>query len=285
MTTKVEIIIVNFNGMKFIKDLLKSIEQQTLKPDKITIVDNASKDNSVKFIEKNYPQINLIKNSKNYGFAKGNNIALRQSDAKYVVLLNYDTIVDKNWLQELVFTLDTNPKVVGAQSKMYYSNHLLNSTGHKSIGWLKFTDRGANEKDEGQYDTLLELPSICAGSAIYRLAAIKKVGYFDEKFFCYVEDVDLNLRLSKLGSLIFCPKSIVIHLFQSGSSRTFPEFYTQRNTHLLRLKYLGFSELLRKYPKEILNDFRRSKIAPRSYLELFLNLPYLLHLRIRKWLQ
>ena len=98
----------------------------------------------------------MIKSPKNYGFAKGNNIALRQSTAKYVVLLNCDTITDKNWLKELVFTLDSNPEVVGAQSKMYYSNHLLNSTGHKSIGWLKFGDRGTNGKDEGQYDNLIE---------------------------------------------------------------------------------------------------------------------------------
>ena len=100
-----------------------------------------------------------------------------------------------------------------------------------------------------------------------------------------MEDVDLNFRLSRFGKLIFCPKSIVIHLFQSESSSTFPEFYTQRNTHLLRLKHLGISELIRKYPKEVFNDFRHSKLAPRSYLAIFPNLPYYLLLKIRKWLQ
>src|SRR3989344_3399710 len=121
---KASIIIVNWNGMKFLKNCLDSVYKQTYKNFQVYFVDNGSIDGSSEFVKKNYLKAKIIQLDKNYGFAKPNNIAIKESfkdkEVEYIVCLNNDTIVDKNWLKELVKTARKDKKIGAVGSLALY---------------------------------------------------------------------------------------------------------------------------------------------------------------------
>ena len=120
---KVAIIIVNWNGKKFLPTCLSSLRGQTYKLFKVIFVDNGSTDGSVEFVRKNFPEIMIIENKRNLGFAEGNNIGIRQAfknkNIKYIVALNNDTKLDENWLKELIISVESSgPKFGSFQGKI-----------------------------------------------------------------------------------------------------------------------------------------------------------------------
>src|SRR3989344_7603864 len=147
---KVSVIIPNWNGFDLLKDCLTSLRRQTFINFEVVVVDNNSTDNSIEFIKNNFPKTKIIKLNKNYGFARATNEGVRASKSPYVVFLNNDTSVDKNFLKELVSTADKNSKVISVNSKIlnFDDRKLIDGVGIKinevgqapSIGW--------NQKDE-----------------------------------------------------------------------------------------------------------------------------------------
>jgi len=220
-----------------------------------------------KFNKKLYEKYNirkrliLIKNKKNYGFTGGNNIAMRFAmnvlDPKYILLLNNDTVVDKNFLSELVKVAESDLKIGIVQSKILRKDNprIIDSTGHV-FKWGKFIDRGHGEIDFGQYDRIKEIESACGASLLLRVEMLKKIGLFNDYFFAYYEDIELSLRAKKFGwQILFCPTSIVYHKGH-GSSRISPKFVKDDFRYELLVKHLRNS-ILTSYaylsiPKKIL---------------------------------
>ncbi len=215
---EITIIIPNYNNRELLANLLESLKQVKTPYDMI-IVDNASSDDSVKFLKTNYPEINLIENSTNMGFAYAVNQGIKASNTKYVFLLNNDTIVDKNALDELLKTINKNESIFSVSSKMiqYHNPELIDDAGdeYNIMGWTK--KRGLNATID-KYSEDSEVFSTCAGAALYKRELFKKIGYFDENFESYVEDVDLSFRARLYGyKSYYCANALIYHY---GSATT-----------------------------------------------------------------
>ncbi len=237
----VSIIVLNWNGEKYLKDCLTSLENQTYSNLELILVDNGSKDNSVKFVRKNFPRIKIIENRKNLGFAVGNNKGIRLARGKYIFILNNDTKIDKNCLEGLTEAAEKDNKIGMLAPKIL---SFKNPKSIDSVGLNIYLDgmargRGRTEIDEGQYDQIEEilLPSGCA--ALYRKKMLEEIDLFDENFFAYCEDTDLGLRGRLAGwKAILVPHAIVYHHYSgtTGKYSRFKAFLVERNHFWVALK-------------------------------------------------
>ncbi len=234
----VTISVVNLNGKDYLGECLSSIKEMEYPMDKIEIivVDNGSTDESVEFIKENYPDIKIIKNSKNMGFAFANNQAAKNAAGQYVAFLNNDTRVDRNWLIELLKPIYCNAITVASGSKVLsmdgktidFAGSMINFEGK---GFQIDYGLPAAKDNHNEY---LYFPFVNGGAMLINRQVFLDAGGFDEDFFAYYEDVDLGWRLWILGyKVIFSPKSIVYH-HHHGTSKEFGEdklrFLKERNS-------------------------------------------------------
>ena len=235
---KVSISIINLDGKDYLNDCLGSIKELNYPQDKIEIiiVDNGSKDDSIKFIEENYPEIKLIKNNSNFGFAKANNQAASIASGSYIAFLNNDTKVDKDWLIELLKPIYESNEVICSGSKVLsFDGKEIDFAG----GMINFEGKGFQidygiKIDKDIHNIERYLPFVNGGAMLIRKDVFINSGGFDEDFFAYYEDVDLGWRLWVLGyKVIFAPKSIVYHMHH-GTSKNFSDdklrFLKERNS-------------------------------------------------------
>ena len=237
----ISIIIPNLNGEKFLKDCINSIINQEIDEKfEIIIVDNGSKDKSEDIIKKGYPEINFIKLDKNYGFAKAVNIGIKNSNGEYIVLLNNDIVLDKNFLKNLKKGLDDNPEVDFCASRILMINdkNLIYGAGdiYKNNGTAELRGYG---KPKNLYEKSEFVFGACAAASIYRRELFEKIGLFDEDFFAYYEDVDLDWRAQLFGfKCLYVPEAIVYHYGSStfGNFSDFKIYYGTRNILLVLFK-------------------------------------------------
>jgi GT2 family glycosyltransferase len=229
MNPKVSVVILNWNGLRYLDDCLPSLEAQTYPDFEVMLVDNGSTDGSVEWVAGHFPQVRVICNETNVGFAAGNNQAIRASQTEYVVTLNNDTRVEPGWLAALVAAAEADPTVGTCASKMLFADRpwLINSTGIDldpvGIAW----DRRGGEPDDGQETEPTEVFGPCAGAALYRRAMLDQIGLFDERFFAYMGDVDLAWRARLAGwRCLYIPQARVYHI-HSGTAREGSPFKNQ----------------------------------------------------------
>lgn len=220
---KTAVIILNWNGKKMMETYLPSVCQYTIGEDsKVVVADNGSTDDSVEFLQREYPQVELIRLDQNYGFAEGYNKAIAQVDAEYVVLLNSDVEVTENWLSTLIAYMDAHPEVAACQPKIkaYYDKVKFEHAGAAGgfIDKYRFPYcRGrvfANvEEDRGQYDQPLQVFWATGAALFIRKKEYEGVGGLDGSFFAHMEEIDLCWRLNSRGRKVMCvPQSEVYHL-------------------------------------------------------------------------
>jgi GT2 family glycosyltransferase len=231
MKKTVSVIIVNYNGRDLLKDCLESLQQQTMNDFEVIFVDNASSDGSVDFVKKTYPEVTTIENRENLGYGGGNNAGIRQSRARYVVFLNNDTKVDSHWLQRLVATAEKGENIGMCASKIlnYYHPEIIDNTGLLIYRDGVARGRGRLERDAGQYAREEEVlfPSGCAG--LYRREMLEDIGFFDEDFFLYVDDVDIGFRARLAGwRCIYVPDAVVYHKYSATT-----EPYSSQKAYLV----------------------------------------------------
>ena len=210
----VDVVIVNWNGRKYLAPCLDALAHQTFTDFQVWLVDNGSIDGSVDFLRTHYPDVQLICNPDNKGFAEANNQGIRAGDAKYVATLNNDTIANPDWLEALVRVLDDNPHAGMAASLMLFADRpeMINSAGiaidRAGIAW----DLLGGQPVSACQTQPTPVFGACAGAALYRRVMLDEIGLFDEDFFAYLEDVDLAWRAQWAGwQALFVPQARVLH--------------------------------------------------------------------------
>ncbi|MFA6197930.1 MAG: glycosyltransferase family 2 protein [Patescibacteria group bacterium] len=233
----ISICILNYNGKKFIDACLGSIRNLHFPEGQYEVVfaDNASSDDSVDWVRTHYPEARIVVHPKNYGFAKGNNLAVKECRGDYVFFLNNDTAVDPNCLSALAQAVKQYPDADFFGSKLLIQaqpDH-LNSAGitHTIIG--AGYDRGFGRLDTEEYEKNALVGGVSGAAMLVKKQRFADLGMFDDDYFMYFEDVDLCLRNLLLGGKsVFVSRSIVYHAVggsAGGHRNNFRLYYGTRN--------------------------------------------------------
>ncbi len=240
---KMSIVIPNYNGEKYLSGCLKSIDKQTQKIFETIVVDNGSSDTSIDIIS-NFSKVKLIRNKKNLGFSKAVNIGIKEAKGDLIALLNNDTELDNSWAEKIVEAAQAYPKAGFFASKMldYYHHDIIDSAGD-GLSWSgRAFNIGRGKKNTSEFFKKKFVFGACGGSAVYRKEIFEKVGYFDEDFFMYLEDVDFSFRAQSQGfKCLFVPEAKVFHLgaaTSGGKKSAFAFKYINKNRwHLIYKNY------------------------------------------------
>jgi GT2 family glycosyltransferase len=213
-------IIVNHNGKKLLEKTLPSIVKTDTRDTNldICVVDNNSSDNSIPFLEKEYPNIKIIKSNKNLGYGRAHNLALdKYPDYDNYVFMNNDIKVEPNWLTKLLEVVKTKQNVGAVGPKILLSEkqdekYVINSAGMDIDKHYMAYDRHQGEYDSGKYNITEKVDGICGAVMLVPKEVTKKVKGFNPNMFLYYEDVDLSLRIRDLGyNIYYCGESVVYH--------------------------------------------------------------------------
>ena len=276
-SSRVSIVILNWNGLRYTVDCLDSLKKITYPNYEVIVVDNGSRGDEGELLEKKYGSyIRVIRNSQNLGFAEGNNVAIREivraGTSDYILTLNNDITVEPDFLTELVKTAQRHPESGSVQCKMVWARDekLIDNAGLKFLKPGLAFDRGRFEAVE-DYDKEEEILGCCAGACLYKIQALEEVKiddeYFDKDFFASYEDVDLALRLQWMGwKSRYCPRAIVYHQKGAviGLTSNFLVYHNRRNQLWMRIKTLPFSFLAKNIHNFLLAD------AGQLFLDLFI---------------
>lgn len=254
---KVDVIVLNFNGERFLAPCLDSLRAQTYRDFAVLVVDNGSKDGSLELLRTAYADMRLLALPENLGFCGGNNEGIRATSAEYVVLLNNDTTVEPDWLERLVAAMDAHPNVGTCASLMV---RMSDRDTVDTAGDLFFTcgiggkrGRGASMKE---FLAPAEVFGACAGAAMYRRRMLEDIGLLDEDFFATNEDLDLSFRARLRGyGCIYVPAVVYHHVGGSiGALQSRVVRLVRRNMLEVILKNMP-AALLFKYAPLILAYF------------------------------
>jgi GT2 family glycosyltransferase len=249
MEVKVSVVIPNWNGERFLRGCLQSLREQTFKAFEVILVDNASTDGSLALVEKEFPEVRVVKLVRNLGLTGGANAGIKAAQGEVIALLNNDAEAHPNWLESLWDALQRHPEAGMAASKilLYDRRSIINSAGdfYRLDGVPG--NRGVWEEDRGQYDREEYVFGACGGAAAYRKAMLEEIGLFDEDMFMYCEDVDLAWRAQIAGyRCVYTPKAIAYHRLSATGGGKLASFYNGRNfIYVLAKDYP--SSLFRKY--------------------------------------
>lgn len=246
---KTTIVIPNYNGKHFLKDCLTALSNQTRKEFHTLIIDNGSSDGSASYIEEQFPQMEVVRCDKNYGFCGAVNMGIRLAKTPYVLLLNNDTEVEERFVEELEKAMERHPKAFSVSSKMlnFQERDKMDDAGdmYCLVGWQ--FQRGV-ARPESCFTKEEKVFSACAGAAIYRREVFDRIGYFDESHFAYLEDMDIGFRARIYGyENWFCPAARVYHVGSGTSGSKYNEFKVKlsaRNSVYMNYKNMPFLMLL-----------------------------------------
>jgi GT2 family glycosyltransferase len=263
---KIAVVILNFNGEKLLPQFLPSVIQHSENA-AIIVADNSSTDNSLILLEKDFPQVRLIKLDKNYGFCGGYNRALQQVEAENYVLLNSDVAVTANWLAPMLELLESDSTIAAAQPKIlsWHQKDFFEYAGAAGgfIDWLGYPFcRGrlfdSIEKDEGQYNDNKEVFWATGACLLVRANVYHKLGGLDEDFFAHMEEIDLCWRIQRSGQKVYYTgKSTVFHVGAGTLSRSNPRktYFNFRNGLFLLYKNSSELALWIKFPIRLILDY------------------------------
>ncbi|PCJ22877.1 MAG: dTDP-Rha--alpha-D-GlcNAc-pyrophosphate polyprenol alpha-3-L-rhamnosyltransferase [Flavobacteriales bacterium] len=249
MSKKVAVVILNWNGKKFLEQFLPSVTKHSTNA-QIIIIDNYSTDDSTAFIRTNYPEVRLVLLDKNYGFSGGYNKGLKQIDSEYFVLLNSDVEVTENWLTPMIKLLDSDLSIAACQSKIKdFNNKSYFEYAGASGGFIDKYGypfcRGrifeTLEEDKNQYDDAIEIFWASGACLFIRSEQYHNIGGLDEFFFAHMEEIDLCWRLKNEGyKIMVCPSSTVYHVGGATLNKVNPQktFLNFRNSLLTLHKNL-----------------------------------------------
>jgi GT2 family glycosyltransferase len=250
---KIALVILNWNGKPLLEKFLEGIIQKSPEAE-VIIGDNASTDDSIDFLRTNFPNIRIIQNDRNYGFAGGYNRILEQVEADYYILLNSDIEVSDNWINPVITLMERDKRIAACQPKIrsYHDKTKFEYAGAAGgyIDWLGYPFcRGrvfdTIEEDKGQYEDDKQVFWATGAALFVKTDAFRKAGGFDEDFFAHQEEIDLCWRLQRDGYTIYCcPTSTVYHIGGGSLPKSSPQknYLNFRNNLYMLYKNLPASE-------------------------------------------
>lgn len=260
------VVILNWNGRKYLERFLPPLIRYSSGKAEIIVADNASEDDSITFLETNYPDVRIIRNNSNEGFAKGYNMALNQVDADYYILLNSDIEVTQDWISPVIDMMEKDPSIAACQPKIRScidrsrfeyagaAGGFIDKYGYPFCRGRLFQTL---EEDLGQYDDTTEIFWATGACMFVRADIFRKAGGLDEDFFAHMEEIDLCWRLKNLGyKIMYCPDSVVFHI----GGGTLPKiswrktYYNFRNNFYLLYKNLPDDLLMEVFLKRFFLD-------------------------------
>ncbi|GAB4141981.1 MAG: glycosyltransferase family 2 protein [Bacteroidia bacterium] len=246
--SKAAVVILNYNGRKYLEQFLPGVLAHSPSWAEIIVADNASTDDSVDFLKKHFPQVRIIQNAENGGFAKGYNDALSHVDAEYFVLLNSDIEVPENWLEPCIALLEQHPEAAACQPKIRAFHQkdefeYAGAAGGFIDKWGFPFCRGrifdTYEKDNGQYNDDCEVFWATGACLVIRSSAWKAAEGFDADFFAHMEEIDLCWRLRNMGwKILYSGQSHIYHVGGGTLNKLSPRktFLNFRNNLILIAK-------------------------------------------------
>ena len=271
---KLAIVILNWNGRKFLEEFLPTLVARTPQWAEIIVADNASTDDSLPFMQERYPSIRIIRNDRNYGFAAGYNVALAQVEAEYYCLLNSDIEVAEGWVEPVIGLLDSDPQIAAVQPKIrsFHERDRFEYAGAcggyiDKYGYPFCRGRvfSTVEEDHGQYDSPVDIFWATGAALFVRSSVYRELGGLDDDFFAHMEEIDLCWRIRNHGYRILVePRSVVFHVGGGTlpKENAFKTFLNFRNNHFLLLKNLPKRRLIPTFLMRLLLD----NVAALSFL-------------------
>lgn len=246
--SKAAVVILNWNGRKFLEDFLPAVVQHNPVFSEVIVADNASTDDSIAWLSKNFPGVRVIRNATNGGFAKGYNEALAQVNAEYFVLLNSDVEVTAGWMEPVISLMDSDKNIAAAQPKIRafrekekfeYAGAAGGYIDKYGFPFCRGRIFDTVEKDAGQYDNDAEIFWATGACMFVRASIWKEMGGLDEDFFAHMEEIDLCWRMRNRGyRIMYSGKSIVYHVGGGTLGKQNPQktYLNFRNNLILLLK-------------------------------------------------
>lgn len=250
---QVAVVIPNYNGKKYLNNCLRALYENTDMEIEVIVVDNHSSDGSVEQARALYPEVRYIMLDKNYGFSRAVNEGIRAANAPYVLLLNNDTEIKRDFVRKLWQRIMSNEKIFSAEAKMlkYADSNEIDSAGtfYNALGWA--FARGKDRPDY-EYEKVCDTFAACAGAAIYRKSVFEKIGMFDENYFAYLEDIDIGYRARIYGYRnVYEPKAKVLHVGSGTSGSRYNEFkirFSARNNIYLIYRNMPLLQIIINFP-------------------------------------
>ncbi len=263
------VVILNYNTVELTRQCLKTVFASRLGAYSMEVIvcDNGSTDASIAMVKKEFPQVILIDNKKNVGFAAGNNPGIKRASGRYVLLLNTDTEVPKNTLATMIRFMDENTQVGASTCKLLLPDGTMDPACHRGFPtpWVAFTymsglerlfpkTRVFGEYHQGYKDlsTIHEVNCIVGAFFLIRREVIQKVGLLDEEFFMYGEDIDLAQRIRNAGwTIMYNPTVTILHKKkQSGRANILRKRRVTTETYFHKYNWLFYKKhYAHKYPK------------------------------------
>jgi GT2 family glycosyltransferase len=265
LSSKVAVVILNWNGKSFLEKFLPIVIKYSSSA-QIIVADNHSSDDSVSFLKQHFPEVRIIINPSNDGFSTGYNLALKQVEAEYYVLLNSDVEVTEKWIEPIMDLMDSNKQIAACQPKILDYNHKTTFEYAGAAGG--FMDKygypfcrgrifNSLEEDKGQYNNSTEVFWATGACMFVRAEAFWKVGGFDDDYFAHMEEIDVCWRMKNIGYQIYVePKSLVYHVGGGTLNKLSP-----------RKTYLNFRNNLTTLTKNASPRFLFFKILFRMILD------------------
>lgn len=298
MTNHISIIIVNYNTPEDTKAVIKSLLKikHAGFDYKIIVVDNGSKDelNFKAVFLNNNPKVELLRSESNLGFSGGNNLGIQHAidhyDSDYFLLLNSDTVVSQDFLQELYNLAKKDPKIGLAASKIYFHkgfeyfnesyneserHHVLWYVGGK-VDWTNLLSYhiGIDEVDRGQFNEIKETDYATGCVTLISREVIERVGRLDDRYFLYSEDVDFSLRVKEAGlKVVYCPSSVVYHKIgrsTGGAGSPLQQYYQTRNRIFLSLRHAPWRNKLTAIHLAFSTMIRGSRSERKAVMDVFI---------------
>jgi GT2 family glycosyltransferase len=258
------VIIPNWNGAQHLPVCLEALRAQTYPHLEVILVDNGSTDGSQRMVTDLYPEVRLLALERNLGLTGGNNAGFRAAQGEILISLNNDTQADACFVESLVTALLEHPEAGMAAAKMllFDRRDTFHSAGDGyGVDGIPF-NRGVWQRDEGQFDEPGWIFGGCGGAVAYRRVMLDDVGLFDESFFMYCEDVDLNWRAQLAGWCCwYTPGAVVYHKLSATGGGPIASFYTGRNTIWVIVKNYPRALLNRHWPRVLRAQWRITRDA------------------------
>jgi GT2 family glycosyltransferase len=245
---RVSIIVVNWNGARFLKPCLSALSNQTYDDCEIILVDNGSGDGSVSLVKENFPAVKVVELAENLGFTGGNAAGLKVAKGEFIALVNNDALPERNWLEKLLQPMLTDPNIgICASELIIEGTKIIDSAGNGITTGAVGFNRGLGT--DMQDFSISELVfGACGAAALYRRSMLTEIGFFDDEFFLYDEDIDLSFRAQLAGwKCRYVPDAVAHHKGNATSERLsdLHIYYHTRNLEFVWIKNMPGGLVLR----------------------------------------